>query len=377
VSRPLDTVRVEADGVGSFDKFTTFQISNDLTSPSEAAFEVGDDLTYPQLSDFVALGKKYRVFVNSRLSLTGRIEINNIPTDAQGGASVRFTVRTKLADALFASARADAKVKNVTLKQWLLELYAPLGYVESDFVFKANVARNLITGKSTKSNQGALPDPDTIKEEQAKVQPPEAIFAAADRHLRRFGLMHWDSPDGKIVVSAPDDEQEPLYHFRCFRGPSGAQNNVLSITHGIDFSEIPSGITVAGSGAKASEGFVRAKVIAQRIDADVTSAGFVRPVTILAQQVRTTSLAQAAAARELSARSQRKNTFDVAADGLSHWDGSGLINYAPDTVADVVSDTVGGALGLYYVHRTSLTRSPQDGDRSQITVLKQGIWRLS
>lgn len=376
-ARAIDEVRVEAEGKGSFDRFTTLSITNDMTSPSEAALEVGDDGSFSALSDFISVGKKYTVFLNNRLMLTGRVEVNDIPTDANGGASVRFTVRTKLADAMFATAKADAKVHSVTLKDWVLGLYAALGYAESDFVFKANVARNLITGKpsrgSTSSND---PDPEAIKEDAAKVQPPECIFMAVDRHLRRFGLMHWDSPDGKIVVGFPNDNQDPTYHFRCFRGPASRQNNVLSLGHGINVSDIPSAIVVAGSGARASEGFVRAKVIEQAVDLDVTRAGFVRPVTILAEQVRTSSLARAAALRELSARSMKKNTFDTVADGMSHWDGSGLVNYAIDTTAEVLCDTVNGQMGKYYVHRTQVTRDPNDGDKSMVTMIKEGIWKL-
>lgn len=376
MSRPLDDLRVEADGVGAFDRFTTFSVTNDMTAPSEAALECGDDRTFKALEDFISLGRKYSVFLNNRQMLTGRVEVNDIPNDANGGASVRFTVRTKLADAMFATARADAKVHNVSLKEWILALYKPLGYTEADFVFRADVSRDLITGKSTRGGKTNLPDPETIKEDAAKVQPPEPIFQAVDRHLRRFGLMHWDAPDGRIVVGAPDDEQEPLYRFRLFTGPAAQQNNVLSLGHGINFSDVPSGVVVAGSGAKAAEGFIRAKVIEQAIDADVTNAGFIRPVTILAEQVRSSSLARAAAQRELSARSMRKNTFDTTADGLSHWDGSGLINYAPDTVGEVFSDAVGGSMGAYYLHRTQVSRDPTEGDKAMITMVKKGIWRL-
>lgn len=385
MSRPIDTVRVEVAGLGSFENFTSFSITNDLTAPSEAAFEIGDDGTYPELGEYIAMGKTFSVMVNERLTMTGRVEINDIPTDANGGATVRFTVRTKLADALFSSARADAGkkrgasglAKNFTLKDWILQVYASLGYTESDFVFRANVARDLITGKPTRSTREPLVDPEEIKQEQAMVQPPESIFAAVDRHLRRFGLMHWDSPDGKIVVSAPNDEQEPLYHFRAFRGPEAQQNNVLSLGHGLNYTDVPSGIVVAGHGARANEGFIAAKVIEQAIDEDLVRAGFVRPVTIMAEQVRTSSLAKAAANRELSARSRRKDTFDAQVDGLSHWDGTDLVNYAPDTVAEVMSDTVGGGFGLYYLHRVQLSRDPQSGDRAQLAVLKKGIWKLA
>jgi prophage tail gpP-like protein len=375
MGRPVDTVRVENEGKGAFDAFTTLDITNDMTNPSEAAFEIGDDGTWNELESFVAMGSKYQVFVNSRLMLTGRVELNNVRADLAAGGTVRMTVRTKLADAAFCSANPNIRVKNITLQEWIVKLYEPLGYTASDFVFKANAARDLITGKPSRVTLGTLPDPDKIQEQAAKPVPPETIFAAADRHLRRFGLMHWDSPDGKIVVSAPDDGQEAIYHFRHFLGPQGADNNVLDIERAKDFSGIPSVVAVTGTRYD-SDGFPLGKTAGYARDDDVLLGGFFRPVLILGEQMRTDALAEAAAHRELSARSQKKDAIDVSADGLSHWDGDSLINYAIDTVADVVSETMGGMVGNYYVTKTMLSRRPEASDTSRITMLKEGIWRL-
>lgn len=375
--RPKDTVRVEAVGVGSFDRFTSLEISLDITSPSEAAFEIGDDRTYPQLRDFIALGQKYRVFVNERLVLTGRVELGDVQSDAQNGAAIRFTVRTKLTDALFATASVAVSVSNTTLEKWILALYADLGYTKDDFIIRANLARDLITGKPSKATKEALATPDQIQIQQAKPQPPESIYQAVDRHLRRFGLMHWDSADGRIVIAAPDDEQEPLYRFRNFRGKEGAYNNVLSISRGNDYSEVPSFLVASGVGYQNfDDEFVLSKALGYVQDEDLVKAGFVRPVTIIAEQMRTTEAAQSAARREMSSRSMKKDTVEVTTDGLSYWDGSSLVNFAPDTVSDIISDAIGGPVGSYYVKSARLSRAPDRGDNAKISHLKQGVWRL-
>lgn len=380
MARPLDVVSVEAVGQGEFDAFTSLCITNDLTTPSEAAFEVGDDGTWDELEDFIGLGKLYQAKVNNRVVLTGRVELNNVKGDVSGGGTVRMTVRTKLADAMYCSAAAQLNVKNVSLADWLVKLYEPLGYTRADFVFKGNAARDLITGKPSKATKEPLVSPDKITEQQAKTQPPETIFQAADRHLRRFGMMHWDSPDGKIVVSAPDDEQEPLYHFRHFRGDSGSLNNVLDIERAKDFSGIPTVVLVNGTRYD-EDGFPLGKTTGLAFDDDVLAAGFSRPVFILGQQMNTDDKAKAAAHREMSARSQRKDAIDISVDGLSHWDGDRLINLAPDTVADVITEIAGGAVGAYYVTRTQLDRRPGEGsdggDTGRITLLKQGVWKLT
>ncbi|GAG49903.1 unnamed protein product, partial [marine sediment metagenome] len=193
-----------------FDRFTSLELTNDMSSASEAAFELGDDGTWDALYAHVAHGAQYRVTLNNRPRMTGRIEVNDVPMDASSGAVVRFVVRTKLSDAQFATADPTVKVRKVSVEDFLLALYAKLGYTKDDFLFAASTGRNLLTGKDGPA--GTDVDLEAIKVDEARVHLPETIFQAADRHLRRHGLMHWDSPDGKIIVGAPDDEQEPIYH---------------------------------------------------------------------------------------------------------------------------------------------------------------------
>ena len=122
--RPRDTVRVEIIGSsgsnGVLDNFTSFEINTDITSPSEASFELGDDRTFNTIGNVFDPGTNYQVFINDRPRMRGRVEANDIPFDAGAGAVVRFTVRTKLADAQYASARQSTKVKNVTIKDFIL-----------------------------------------------------------------------------------------------------------------------------------------------------------------------------------------------------------------------------------------------------------------
>lgn len=375
--RPTDKLRIElvgGSGSGSaFDIFTSFEVVNDITTAFEASFEFGNDGTWESVKDYITLGSQYKVFQNDLLRLTGRVEMSDIPEDATAGSVCRFVVRTKIADALFSGADPGVKVKKTSVKDFLLALYAPLGYTESDFEFKANVARDLMTGVST-DGQGEPKkvDLEPMKVEDAKVQATESIFAAADRHLRRFGLMHWDSPDGKIVVSAPNDTQPPLYFLRCLRGKKGAQNNILSCTRTQDYSDIPSQITVHGR----SGGKPRKKLKGVATDDDVTAAGFHRPVVMAAEEFKIQSLVDRSAARELSARSRRKDCFDILSDSLSWWDGYKNIPWATDTVCNIETDNAGGALGNYYIHRVALRCDANGGNTTNLSILRSGIWRI-
>ncbi len=377
--RPIDKVRVSVVGDtniagGDLDNFTSLMIRNDITMPSEASFELGDDGTWNSLGEIFEPGVNFQVYINDTPRMRGRVEMNDVPLDASAGAVVRFTVRTKLSDAMYASANQGTRVQGASLQEFVLAVYAPLGYTADDFIFLQGTARNLITGKDVMTGETPV-DLARIKISEARVKPPETIYAAADRHLRRHGFMHWDDPSGKIVVGAPGDKEDPTYTFNMFRQAGrGAINNVLGSTRTRDWSGVPSAVNVYGRGGK--RGFTRSNVGATATDDDVTAALFYRPLHILAEGIRTNELAARAAARELSSRSKRKDGFSIDVDGFSFWDGQSLTMYAPDTVAQINTDVAGGNAGPYYVHATTLTRDASAADNCSLEMVKRGIWTL-
>lgn len=362
-------------GAKILDNFTSISITNDITLPSEASFELGDTWTWNALKPYISHGTVYKVFLNDKLRMTGRVEMNDLPIDPEGGPVVRFTVRTKLADAQYASAEPSVSVKNTTIKQFVLNVYAPLGYTEDDFVFKANVARDLITGKDT-SGQGTptevLLDKITVKD--ARVNENDTVYTAVDKHLRRYGYMHWDSPDGKIVVSAPNDQQDPIYFFRCSRYGDSRLNNIMRMTRVQDWSGIPSVLTVWGHDEKRRKTGGIAPLDDENLD--VYRAGFYRPVNINNNSVRSTERLQRMANREYSARAKMKDAFEIEVDGLSFWAGDSRIPWTPDSVVNIESDISGGNLGAYYIHRTVVNRDAVNGDTTNLSVIKKGIWVL-
>jgi prophage tail gpP-like protein len=369
-SKPIDRVHVEGEA-GTFDRFTSIELTNDLTAPAEAAFECGDDGTFRSFEKIIAFGSLFRVLVNDRLRLTGRVEAHDVPTDAAGGATVRFVIRTKLADAAYASANPKIAIQGATLKQVVLRAYAPLGYIEPDFVFKQDLARDLMTGKSSKASQRIL-DLEPIKLEQAKVSPPETVFEFVERHLLRFHLTHWDSPDGKIVVGAPDDQQRPIYNFRLKVGPNGRHNNVLSAQRVRDLSDAPSLLSVFGIGGKTD--FQKTK-IARRFEVpEVAQAKLYRPVIIVDEALRSGDQAEGRLRREVAARSKKLDSWEIHTDGLSYWDGQSRFPYGIDACADVDIDTAGGSTGSYLVHRTRMRLDPENGATTELSLVRKGLW---
>lgn len=376
-----DQITVEATGLGnaatfSFDEFTSVRITNSVVKPAEASFEVGDVETYRELEALLALGAEFSVAVNGRPRLLGRMEARDAPIDIRNSGTMRFVVRTLLSDARATSATQSLSVQKVTLMDFLLRLFAPLGYTRESFDVRADLARDLLTGKSTRGGKPRA-DLDKIQLDAAKVKPPETIWECAVRHLMRHGLMIWDSPDGKIVVGVPDDQQAPDYYFRAWlTGPQRLNNNVNAINRAEDVTNAATSIGVFGVGG--GKDYRKSKVSSEVVDQELLDAGFYRRMLFIDENVKTPEMAERRAKREMALRRRSRDALRVTVDTLSHdlGDGGAPTPYAPDTTADVVTEHLGGALGLYYVEEVTIFQDLSRAQGCEMTLVPEGVWVL-
>lgn len=378
---PLDVVEVNAYGVPNettvtdfnFADWTSFSLKNSITEPAEASFELGDDSGWDRLNALCGLGAQFMVRVDDRPRMVGRIEAISGPSDARQGMTQSFVIRTKLSDAMYASAPHGLQLKRASVKAFVLACYEAIGLTEKDFDFRGDVSRDLMTGKGSRSPKQAI-DLDPLTDEQAKVNPPETVYAAVDRHLRRHGLLHWDGPNGKIVVAAPDDQQEPLAKFRCTRGTARQYNNIISVERTQDVSQSPTDLGVFGVGG--GKDFSKSKIIKRLQNDDLKRRGFRRTVIIIDEGLKTKKLATARANREFSTRNRGLDRITIKVDGLSYREFSELLPWSPDTTHDLVFDQLGGALGTYYLEDVRMSRNASDGDTTELGLVKQGVWVL-
>ena len=369
----MDRITVESE-FGTFDRFNSIEITNEIGAPTQCVMDVGDDATYAELANVIAHGRRFRVYLNDRLRMTGRVYIPNTSGNAANGSSTQITIRGVMADAYYASADPRIRVEKSTIKDFLLKLYAPHGLTERDFVFRADVERDLMTGRGTRG-QAPPADLRRMTAKEAKVNPPETVKEAAEKHLKRYGLMHWETPDGRVYVGAPDDQQLPLYRFVSKRGWQSHANNLLEWQRIADWSDVPSEVNVHGSLiGEDYENRKRVKVAAAW--ADVQAAGFHRPVLIMDDGSRSASIAQARANRERANRSKRKDCYEVTVDGWSYWDGATSIPYGVNTTCDVDVDAVGSPAGLYYISRVVCAGSPNDSASTALTLVAPGIFEV-
>ena len=376
-TRRPDKIQLVTDA-GSFDRWTRLSVLNDILGQAEATFETGDDSSWDDLARALAIGTEVRVLLNGKLRLKGRAEILDGPCTPEGGTTVLVTVRTKMADARYASARPRIITNATTFKDFVLACYKEVGITESDFEWSAMADVALMTGK--RKSGGTITNFEPLKPDQAKVNPPETIFAAVDKHLRRFRALHWDGANGKIVVGIPDDTQEPQYVLNARKGAGAAQGNNLTSCRWVqDWSEVAREVWLLG--ATPGKDMAKMPVKGSAIDQDVLdvfakTGHFNRLVIIPRQQAEDLQTANQHALRELSQRRQRKNGWELGVDGWTYWNGSEQIPYAPNTTADVNADALGGAHGRHLILRVQLECSVDAGCTSRLTVVAPGIWSL-
>jgi hypothetical protein len=379
VRRPdRDTVLIESSQGGDFsvvvDRATCYEIITDLRSPSLARFEIGDEGTWSVLRDAIAIGAEFVVSVNDRPRLKGRLLSRSLAVTVDGGATVQVVVRTKLADALFSACDPKIGVKNTTLKDTVLAAFRKMGLVEADFVFQGDVARDILTGRG--QNSPAPPELSALKEDEARPHPPESVYAFADRHLARFGLMIWDAPDGRIVVGTPDDTQPPTYQMTARRGDAARTNNLLSATKSEDFEDVPASLWVYGVGGGKDQAKSRVKFVRTDPVLSAVRPTLVRDAVVIDEGIKTQAQAEARARRELMNRSLAKDSWVLETDGFSYWSGSDAIPYAVDTVADVRVDVAGAAVGPYLIWQVAMRGDAEQGHTTQLSAVAKGVWAL-
>jgi hypothetical protein len=376
--RARDTVLIESAQGGDFsivvDRATQYEICTDLTAPSAARFEMGDDGTWSVIRDALGIGARFQVSVNDKPALTGRLLTRNLAASADAGATVQVVVRTRLADAMFTAVDPKIGTKNTTLKAVVLAAFDRMQLAESDFIFRSDVARDLITGLGR--GGGATPDLAAMKEDEARPHPPETVWSFVDRHLSRFHLMMWDAPDGRIVVGAPDDLQSPSYFMTAHRGRAALTNNLLSATKTEDYEEVPAEMWVYGVGGGKDQAKSRIKFLT--VDPILAAADpfLDRTAMVIDESITTQAQAVARARRELMRRRLASDSWVLETDGLSYWTGSDRIAYGIDTVADVKVDVAGGSGGAYLVYQTKMSGSSSGAHTTQLTACGRGIWAL-
>jgi prophage tail gpP-like protein len=225
--------------------------------------------------------------------------------------------------------------------------------------------RSQAAARSGHANGMVGDDVRDLKISEAKPQVGETIWEFIDRHCKRFGILAWMDPQGRLILSAPDYEQAPLYHLRRNLSPGTAPNNILSGGFTEDIGSQPSSVTVYGRSRGHDETRTPFVAVVEQ------ESFFHRPLVVHDNAVRSVEEARRRGLRELHQRAQEK--FVLEYEVRDH--GNDGYVYAVDSIFDVQDEAIGVA-GSYYCTSRTFTKSRTEGTKTRLRLVPKGALAL-
>lgn len=359
----LITIQSSAGRV--LDQLQTVEVIRSLQQPCEASFSVGDIATWEALRSELAIGSVWSVYVAGSRRLVGRLMTRAPTGDSATGVLMQCSIVSALYDAQYCSVPRYRQIKRATLRQVIEHAYEEL---QPTFEFRADVARNFLTGSKTAAGFAADVDSVTVYDAQAEPGTPPAQYVS--EHLARFGLIQWDSHDGGLIIGAPNEDPTPQFSL--------SDADAINIAASQDYRDATAKLTVTGAvTATARSQFTRVTTIAGAVrknqtsltDDVLTAAGVPRHVVIDDAESKTGAQAERRARREMSARLMATDTLQASVHGFTR-DG---LHWTENCCVAVQSRE---AAGLYIVLGVTQSESAANGPVTQLALLRQGIWRV-
>lgn len=204
-------------------------------------------------------------------------------------------------------------------------------------------------------------DVERLRITEAKPHAGETIWDFIDRHARRFGVLPWMDPRGRLILSAPDYGQRPLGRLQRWLDPtvSAERNNIVSGGLRRNIGSQPSTVTVYGRAH--GHDATRSPFHSTITNADIAIH---RPLVIHDPAVRSQEEAERRAQRELARLVQEATVLDY--EVRDH--GLGRYLYAIDTVLEV-SDEVADIEGSYYVVSRTFSKTRDRGTTTRLRLV--------
>lgn len=213
-------------------------------------------------------------------------------------------------------------------------------------------------------------DVERLTVREARPNSGETIWDYFSRHARRFGLMLWLTPDGKLVVGAPDWDQEPLYRLiRRVRPVPGDPNTIIAGGLKEGLQNVYSEVVVYGRGTRADG--TRGRIRELVLNPDYPTDAPPRPRYLNDPRIRDSDAAIRRGLAELS--SGRAEAFKLTYEVDGH--GQGDVLYAQSTVAFVDDERL-GVRGNFYVMGRTFTADRGRGTGTSLRLVRLRSFEL-
>ena len=221
--------------------------------------------------------------------------------------------------------------------------------------------------RARRSNQLLASDVQRLTQKRAAPRAGETVWNFLERHAARLGLMLWADPRGRLVVSAPHYDQDPLYRFvRRWRNDADDPNTILSGSRRQSGADRFSEVTVYG---RSRGNDVTRTAIRATVSDDAWPIH--RSIVVHDNGLRTVEEAERRAQRELQARLAEADVLEY--EMPNH--GLGRYLYAIDTMAAVV-DEITGVEASWYITRRTFTKDRSGGTSTRVRLVPSGAIQL-
>jgi prophage tail gpP-like protein len=219
----------------------------------------------------------------------------------------------------------------------------------------ASTSRAAGRAREGRANGMTGSDVERVRVREAKPSVGETVWDFIDRHCRRFGILPWMDPLGRLVLGAPDYNQRSIGRLqRWLDGSvSPTANNIVAGGFVEDIGVQPTSVRVYGRAHGHDE--TRSPHQSEVLNGSAPGSIF-RPLIIHDASVRSDEEAQRRALRELNRLTQE--AFVLEYEVRDH--GQGRYLYAIDTVLDV-SDEAIDVEGRYYVISRTFRKTRDEG----------------
>jgi len=346
MSETADKVSLLIGGL-AHQEWDSYRIDSDLLAPADDwSMMVSASNERPTIPDFIYEGAEARVMLGTDLILTGRVGTIDNDQDKQNHSIALYG--RDLASNLLDCSAPIVSMQQATLAQIIEKSVLPFGIKNIDYQAKPAAPRRKV---HTELGQSVW----------------EWLKSACEANQ----VWPWFSPDGRLVIGAPDYSTPLVAHLVMRR--SGEGNNVLGMHRRQSQDESFSEITVLGQSTGGGDlGYHDIKGVAT----DDTMP-YYRPKTVIDGNCESNELATHRAAKLIADSRMARDRVTVKVQGHRVLTSAGPGKpWEPGMRAYLFND-VQRIDGIYYLMKRTFIRSRMNGTTTELHFVPDGTWLLN
>ncbi len=315
---------------------------------------------------------RFSLDVGAVVQFTG--ETDGFELDGSAGATeLTVTGRDDLAPLHDAYIDGDETYSDITFLDLTKKCLDKVG-VKDYKLFGSNEAhRKAVTGTtiSSTSDPNATQNAQTLAKKEIRFKAGARRWESLKKEHDRAGIFLWSGANKEFYLTEPNANQDPLYRIIRQRGATRNAVNVTAARWKNDTAHRFSDCTIYTR--VGSTKFGRSDATGSFVDAEMTSYGFTRPLSIREPKCAHREQAERLARRKIAEANRQAWTLNYTVTGhtIPCLQGVRAV-WTPDTIVDVVDDEF-GITDQLYLESVTFKRSSAGTTTDLVLMRKQDL----